>query len=87
MHRVACYHRGMMYLLSVKQIAARTGEPYDTIRSLAGRRLRGADNGFPDPDVAIGDEGRARTYGWTADAIDSWHEVYVANRPHSRAAK
>lgn len=79
--------RDMMRLLSVKQIAARTGEPYETIRSLAGRRLRGADNGFPLPDVAIGDKGRARTYGWAPNAIDSWHARYMEHRPHSRAAK
>ena len=77
----------MMHLLSVKQIATRTGESYETIRSLAGRRIRGADNGFPLPDVAVGDEGRGRTYGWTPSVIDEWHAGYAAHRPHSRSAK
>ena len=76
----------MIRALSLRQIADRTGEHYETVKSISGRRLRGADNGFPDPAVSIG-EGRGLTYGWMADDIDAWHADYVANRPHSRAPK
>lgn len=85
---IGCYNRSMMHLLSVRQIADRTGVPYGSIKSLVSRRLSGADNGFPAPDVAIGettDAGRGLTYGWSPDAIDRWREGY---RPgHSRARK
>lgn len=78
----------MMHLLSVRQVADRTGIPYGSIKSLVSRRLGGANNGFPLPDVAIGETtaaGRGLTYGWSPDAIDRWHAEY---RPgHSRVKK
>lgn len=78
----------MKQYLSSKQIAARTGEPYDTIRSLLVRRI-GKDAGtFPLPYVVIGETGsRAATYGWRAEDIDKWHADYKLNKPHSRTPK
>lgn len=78
----------MKQYLSSKQIAARTGEPYDTIRSLLVRRIGKGAGTFPLPYVVIGETGsRAATYGWRAEDIDKWHEVYARNKPHSRAPK
>lgn len=78
----------MEQFLSVKQVALMVGEPYETVRSLARRRIASGAGSFPLPACVIGETGsRAATYGWAAADVDAWHSVYVKNRPHSRAAK
>ncbi|WLP90278.1 hypothetical protein [Gordonia sp. NB41Y] len=81
----------MLHFLSAKQISTRTGEPYGTVKSLISRRLTGADNGFPEPDIAVGEAveggGRGLTYGWAPDVIDRWHAEYATTKGHSRARK
>lgn len=75
----------MKRYLSVKQIAARTDQPYETIRSLVGRRIAKGAGDFPEPSVAIGElGGRSATYGWDERDIDKWFADYAINKPHSR---
>lgn len=74
--------------LSVKQVAERTGQPYETIRSLAFRRISKDAGEFPLPAVVIGElGGRSATYGWEVREIDAWFAVYSLNKPHSRSGK
>ncbi|ORI13412.1 hypothetical protein [Rhodococcus sp. 1168] len=76
----------MKQYLSVKQIAARTEQPYETIRSLAGRKLSKDAGDFPLPACVVGERGgRTATYGWDAKDIDRWFETYSENKPHSRS--
>lgn len=78
----------MKHYLSVKQIAARTGQPYETIRSLVGRRIAKGVGDFPEPSVVIGElGGRSATYGWDERDIDTWFTEYAVNKPHSRSGK
>ncbi|RRQ26334.1 hypothetical protein DK926_19015 [Rhodococcus sp. Eu-32] len=76
----------MKRYLSVKQIAERTGQPYETIRSLAGRKISKGAGDFPLPACVVGElGGRSATYGWDDREIDDWYAGYALNKPHARS--
>ena len=64
--------------LSLRQIAERTpGLQYNSVKSLAQRRIHDGKGTFPLPDAQIGEHdpeggGRQVTYGWLERTIDDW---------------
>lgn len=73
------------HYLSLRQIADRAKAhglklEYNTIKSLAQRRIHDGTGNFPLPDAQVGEHtpeggGRQVTYGWLERTIDEWMET------------